>query len=135
MGLTAVDHCGTTVVACTTCSRADARRVGEGRPGGARLAEALRRVGSDPDYADVTVTEIACLFACAEACTVQVGAPDKIGYVMGRFTPDEDSARAILDYARAHAASEWGEVPFPDWPDGVKGHFITRHVPPGYVAG
>jgi predicted metal-binding protein len=45
-----------------------------------------------------------------------------------------DAARAILDYALHHAASEEGRVPFRDWPQGVKGHFIVRVPPAGYVA-
>jgi len=53
--------------------------------------------------------------------------------VLGDFTPDEDAARAILEYAARHAESEHGRVPFKEWPQGVKGHFITRTPPEGYV--
>ena len=52
----------------------------------------------------------------------------------GRFAPDEDAAAAILDCAVHYAQSEHGRVPFNDWPQGVKGHFITRTPPPGFVA-
>ena len=45
-----------------------------------------------------------------------------------------DAAAAILDYAVHYAQSEHGRVPFKDWPQGVKGHFITRTPPPGFVA-
>lgn len=103
--------------------------------GGARLVAALRKVqASDPRYAGVAVQEMPCLFACTDFCTVHLRAPEKMGYVLGRFTPDEESARAILDYAVHHAASEHGRVPFQQWPEGVKGHFITRTPPPGFVA-
>ena len=126
---------GPAVVACNTCRRsADARDDAQGRRGGALLVEALRRVrASDPAYAGIAIEEMPCLFACTEFCTVHLGAPGKVGYVMGRFTPDEDAARAILDYARAYAASNWGQVAYRDWPEGVKGHFITRTPPPGFV--
>ncbi|WP_137862741.1 MULTISPECIES: DUF1636 domain-containing protein [unclassified Sphingomonas] len=127
---------GPAVVACNTCRHsADAREDGEGMRGGARLVAALRKVqASDPRYAGVAVQEMPCLFACTDFCTVHLRAPEKMGYVLGRFTPDEESARAILDYAVHHAASEHGRVPFQQWPEGVKGHFITRTPPPGFVA-
>ncbi|MCW6529140.1 DUF1636 domain-containing protein [Sphingomonas sp. MMSM20] len=115
---------GAAVVACNTC-----RNVA-----GAALVAALRRVqGGDAAYAEVAVQEMPCLFACRESCTVHLRAPGKIGYVLGRFDPTDEAARAILDYARAYAASEWGQVPYRDWPEGVKGHFITRTPPEGYV--
>ncbi|MBN8812946.1 MULTISPECIES: DUF1636 domain-containing protein [unclassified Sphingomonas] len=127
---------GPAVVACNTCRHsADAREDGDGVRGGARLVAALRKVqASDARYAGVAVQEMPCLFACTDFCTVHLRAPGKMGYVLGRFAPDEDSARAILDYAVHHAASEHGRVPFQQWPEGVKGHFVTRTPPPGYVA-
>ncbi len=127
---------GPAVVACNTCRHStESREDGDGVRGGARLVAALRAVqASDPRYAGVAVQEMPCLFACADHCTVHLRAPDKVGYVLGRFTPDEDSARAILDYAVHYADSEHGRVPFSQWPQGVKGHFITRTPPPGFVA-
>lgn len=127
---------GAAVVACNTCRiSADMREDGQGVRGGARLAAALRTIkAADPRYEAVAVQEMPCLFACTEFCTVHLRAPGKVSYVLGRFTPDEEAARAILDYAVHYAASEHGRVPFRDWPQGVKGHFITRSPPEGYVA-
>jgi predicted metal-binding protein len=127
---------GPAVVACNTCRlSADVREDQDGLRGGARLVAALRNVQqSDPRYADITVQEMPCLFACSDHCTVHIRAPGKVGYVLGRFTPDVEAATAILDYAVHHAASDEGRVPFRDWPQGVKGHFIVRVPPPGYVA-
>jgi predicted metal-binding protein len=126
---------GPAVVACSTCRyAADARDDAEGRRGGAVLADLLGRVqASDPRYAGVAVQAMPCLFACADHCTVHLRAPGKVGYVLGRFAPTEDAARAILDYARAYADSDWGQVPYRDWPEGVKGHFLTRTPPAGSV--
>ncbi|MGE4431044.1 MAG: DUF1636 domain-containing protein [Sphingobium sp.] len=127
---------GPAVVACSTCRHsADARDDDKGRRGGARLAEALRCVqAGDERYAGIAVQEMPCLFACQDYCAVHLRAPGKVSYVLGRFTPDDIAARAILDYAVHYAASEHGRVPFADWPEGVKGHFITRSPPEGYVA-
>ena len=127
---------GPAVVACSTCRLSrDARSDGEGAAGGTRLIEALQRVkASDPRYAGIAVQAMPCLFACQDHCTVHLRAEGKIGYVLGRFTPDEDAARAILDYAVHHAASEDGRVAYADWPEGVKGHVIVRTPPAGYIA-
>lgn len=127
---------GPAVVACNTCRHsAEAREDEDGVRGGARLVAALRAVQSgEPRYAVVAVQEMPCLFACKDHCTVHLRAPGKVSYVLGRFTPDEEAARAILDYAVHYAASEHGRVPFADWPQGVKGHFITRSPPEGFVA-
>lgn len=133
--LKAVDH-GPAIVACNTCRHSESARDDQhGVRGGARLAEALRVVKeSDPRYADIAVQEMPCLFACKDFCTIHLRAPGKVSYILGRFTPDEDAARAILDYAAHYAASEHGRVPFSQWPEGVKGHFITRSPPEGFLA-
>lgn len=124
---------GPAVVACNTCRRsADARAGADGVTGGAALVAALRAVrDGDPAYAGVAVQEMPCLFACDQFCTVHLRAPGKVSYVLGRFSPDMDAARAILDYAVAYAASAEGQVPYREWPEGVKGHFITRAPPAG----
>lgn len=126
---------GPSVVACNSCRHSSqASEDGEGRRGGEQLVSALRALQqSDPRYQGIAVQEMSCLFACTEFCTVHLRAPDKVGYVLGRFTPDMEAARAILDYAVHYAASEHGRVAFADWPQGVKGHFITRTPPPGFV--
>src|SRR3546814_13814622 len=75
-----------------------------------------------------------CLFACKDFCTVHIRAPGKLGYVLGRFAPDEAAARAILDYAVPHAASAAGRVAYADWTRGGKGHFLVRVPHPVFVA-
>lgn len=127
---------GPAVVACNTCRlSAGARSDGEGVSGGARLVAALHAAKEfDARYDGIAVQEMPCLLACAEFCAVHLRAPGKVSYVLGRFAPDEDAARAILDYAVHYAASEHGRVAYRDWPEGVKGHFITRSPPEGFVA-
>lgn len=134
MKLTPVDN-RSAVVACNTCRlSADAREDADGRRGGALLVEALRAAqAADPALAGVAVQEMPCLFACSEFCTVHLRGPGKVGYVLGRFAPDADAARAILEYAALYADSDTGQVPFKQWPTGVKGHFITRTPPEGFV--
>jgi predicted metal-binding protein len=126
-------HRGPAILVCSTCRLSADRREDEGgQRGGALLARALRDVQSrDPAYAGISVEEMPCLFACGQHCAVHVRAPGKVGYVLGRFAPDEAAARALLDYAVHHAASEEGVVRYADWPEGVKGHFIVRVPPEG----
>ena len=127
---------GPAVVVCNTCRHSrDSREDEEGRRGGAQMLEVLRAVQATSNrYAGLAVQEMACLFACTEFCTIHLRAPGRVGYVMGRFQPNVEAATAILDYAVHYVASEHGRVPFKDWPQGVKGHFITRTPPPGFVA-
>lgn len=126
---------GTAIVACNSCRHsADAQQDAEGVRGGVRMVAALRAVKAGlRGYDGVAVQEMPCLFACRDFCAVHLRAPGKVGYVLGRFAPGEDAARAILDYARAYAASDWGQVRFRDWPEGVKGHFIARVPPAGFL--
>lgn len=126
---------GPSVVVCSTCRHsAEMREDEDGRRGGALLAEAMRVLqAAEPDLQGVAVQEMPCLFACQRHCTVAIRAPGKLGYVLGDFAPDGDAARAILEYAVRHAASEEGQVPYREWPQGVKGHFITRTPPEGFV--
>lgn len=127
---------GLAVVACNTCRQsAEAREGADGVRGGARLAAALRAVKRrDPAFAAIDVQEMPCLFACTEHCAVHLRAPGKISYILGRFMPDEAAAHAIMEYAVHYAQSAHGRVAYSLWPQGVKGHFITRTPPPGYVA-
>lgn len=126
---------GVSVVVCNTCRYSpEALDDGQGQRGGVRLAGALKALqAGDPTYAAVAIQEMPCLFACQEFCTIHLRAPEKVGYVLGRFEPGEDAARAILDYARLYGESPFGQVPFKQWPEGVKGHFITRTPPAGFV--
>ncbi|WP_066717875.1 DUF1636 domain-containing protein [Sphingomonas pituitosa] len=132
--LTSVED-GPAIVVCNTCRfSTETREDAQGRRGGALLADALTTArDADPRYAGIAIQQMPCLFACNDHCTVHLRAPDKVGYVLGRFTPDAEAAGAILDYAAHYAASEHGRVPFAQWPKGVKGHFIVRVPPAGQV--
>lgn len=116
------------VVVCSTCRFApELREDADGVTGGQRLFETLTEAARhDPRFADVTLSKVECLWSCTEHCNVHLRMPGKVSYVAGRFTPDADAARAILEFAVAYGASEAGAVPYRQWPQGMKGHFITR---------
>jgi predicted metal-binding protein len=126
---------GPCVVVCNTCRVSEQdRETAEGVRGGAVLAGELRSlVEDDPRFAALAIEEMPCLFNCAQHCSIHLRAPGKIGYVLGRFEPTAQAAEAILAYAVAYAASDEGVVPYRQWPEGVKGHFIVRVPPAGMV--
>jgi len=126
---------GPSLIVCNTCRWSDeAREDASGVRGGARLAEALRAAkAGDRRLETLTVEEMPCLFNCSQHCSIHLRAPGKIGYVLGRFAPTAEAAEAILDYAAAWLASAEGVVPYRQWPEGVKGHFIVRTPPAGQI--
>ena len=77
----------------------------------------------------IRTRRVPCTMGCERACNVIVQSKDKIGYSLGKFAPDAEKARAIVDYALLHQASDTGQVPFREWPLGVKGHFVSRQLP------
>ncbi len=91
----------------------------------AELVEAAARLSE----AQVQTRRVSCLMGCTHACNIAIQAPGKLAYTLGRFDPVPEDAEAIVDYAGRHAASETGQVPYREWPEGVKGHFVTRHPP------
>jgi predicted metal-binding protein len=66
---------------------------------------------------------------CDHSCNIAIQAAGKLAYTLGRFEPTLEAAEGIVAYAQGHAASDTGQVPYRDWPQAVKGHFITRHPP------
>ena len=126
---------GPSLIVCNTCRHsAEAREDEAGVRGGARFAEALRTAAAgDARVGALAIEEMPCLFNCAQHCSVHLRAPGKLGYVLGRFEPTAAAAQALIDYAAAYLASAEGVVPYRQWPEGVKGHFIVRTPPPGRI--
>lgn len=113
----------TVVFVCTTCRQPELREDKSLTPCG---EEMLSRVQSAALGTDVEIRPVACLMGCEHGCNIAVTGDEKMTYVLGAFSPDQDSAQAIVDYAALHAESASGTVPFRQWPVGVKGHFKAR---------
>jgi predicted metal-binding protein len=84
--------------------------------------------------AGIHTRRVSCTMGCDRACNVVVQGVDaqdvaKIGYSLGSFDGSVEDADALVEYAQLHAASANGQVPFRTWPVGVKGHFVSRHLP------
>lgn len=118
----------TWITVCDTCRRQDtgpaAGRETDGKTF-ARLIEAT----AERTEGKVRVRRQSCLWSCPRACNVLVQAKGKVSYSLGNFAPEQGNADAVVDYALAHADSESGQVPFRDWPNGVRGHFVSRQFP------
>ena len=114
------------ITICDTCKRDDWADRAVEKTDGEALAEL---VVAAAEGTDVRTRRVSCLMGCTHGCNIAVQANGKLNYTLGRFTPDQDAAQAIVDYAVMHAQSDTGRVPFREWPVGVKGHFVTRHPP------
>ncbi|SHI84351.1 DUF1636 family protein [Wenxinia saemankumensis] len=117
----------TWITLCDTCKRPGWAEGDMAETDGTRLA-ALVEARVPPGGA-VRTRRVSCTMGCERACNVIVQGAGRIGYSLGTFEPTEAAAEAIAAYAALHAESETGRVPFRDWPQGVKGHFVSRHLP------
>lgn len=117
----------TWITICDTCKRSDWDLRGVEKTDGESFAELIEAVASA--QADVATRRHSCLMGCASGCNVTVQGPGKLAYTLGSFEPSVDAAQAVVDYARLHAQSDTGQVPYRTWPQAVKGHFVTRHLP------
>ena len=72
-----------------------------------------------------------CLIGYAHGCNVTIQAHGMLAYTLGDFVPVTTSADAIDAWAAIHAEIETGQVPYRQWPEPVKGLFVTRypHLP------
>lgn len=114
----------TTITICDTCKRDDWAARGVTETDGAALATLIEAAAAQTT--GVRTRRHSCLMGCGKGCNLAIQAKGKLTYVLGGFDPASDSAADIVEYARLHAASETGQVPFRSWPQGVKGHFVSR---------
>ncbi|MEM9388456.1 MAG: DUF1636 domain-containing protein [Pseudomonadota bacterium] len=128
----------TTIIVCETCGY-NAEQPDEVRPGkrlGDALAEALEARRQAAEQAGDTEAAVAlaslevrafrCLMACKRSCTAQFRGAGKIGYTVGDMQPDQASVETLLAYGFRYQASPTGEVPFKQWPSGIRGRFVAR---------
>lgn len=120
----------TWITICDTCKREGWELTAMERTDGEVLATLIEEAVSGLiDAGPVATRRVSCTMGCERACNIIIQGVGKIGYSLGKFEPTSDAAGAIVDYAAQHAASATGQVPFREWPLGVKGHFVSRHVP------
>ncbi len=117
----------TWITICDTCKRDGWEERKVEVTDGEHLAELIETAAAGA--AQVKTRRHSCLMGCARGCNVTVQAQGKLSYTLGEFEPVQDAAQAIVAYARLHATMENGVVPYRQWPQPIKGHFVTRHPP------
>jgi predicted metal-binding protein len=118
------------IVICSTCKHADGRKCDEaGRSAGSLLQEqveaALTRAGRN----DIRIETQACLWNCDKPCSVVFRDTARFSYITGKNAPTAEQAEALIAWFDKHGESATGEVPFREWPQAMRGHFIAR-IPP-----
>ena len=116
----------TWITICDTCKR-EGWDAGSGKTDGEALAELIEPIAAANDA--IKTRRVSCMMGCDRACNIAIQGDEKLAYVLGTFEPNADDAQAIIDYAAAYDDSETGQVPYRQWPQGVKGHFTSRTVP------
>ena len=119
------------ITICETCKRSDwdirAATQGLEEPDGVALAALVEAAAEGVE--GVETRRHPCLMGCSHGCNVALQAPGKLSYTLGNFETTEEAAEGIVAYAALHAQSQSGQVPFKQWPQAIKGHFVTR-IPP-----
>ncbi len=116
----------TWVTICDTCKREGWENGDMSQTDGEILAELIEKRAEN---SVVKTRRVSCLMGCTHGCNVAIQAHGKLAYTVGNFAAVADAADAVVTYAESHAQSQTGQVPFRDWPQAIKGHFITRHQP------
>jgi len=116
----------TWITICDTCKRDDWDQRETTVSDGEVLADLIEQSDVGPD---VKTRRTSCLMGCTHGCNIAVQGQNKLAYTIGRFEPIPEAAEGIVAYAKLHANSETGQVPYRQWPQAIKGHFITRHQP------
>ena len=116
----------TWITICDTCKREGWDAETSRNTHGEDMAELVEKHAAG---LTIRTRRVSCLMGCTHGCNVAIQGEGKLSYTLGNFSPDEEAAAAIVEYAELHAQSETGQVPYRQWPQGVKGHFVTRHPP------
>ena len=117
----------TWITICDTCKRAGWEESGQETTDGENLARLIEAAAQG--VPDLRTRRVSCLMGCKAGCNVAIQAADKLNYTIGDFEPLQEAAEGIVAYAAKHAASETGQVLYREWPQAIKGHFVTRHPP------
>jgi predicted metal-binding protein len=117
----------TWITICDTCKRDDWEVRAPGVTDGETFADLIEAAADGTE--DVRTRRHSCLMGCARGCNVAIQGAGKLNYTVGEFEATQEAAEAVVGYAALHAQSATGQVPYKQWPQAIKGHFVTRHPP------
>jgi predicted metal-binding protein len=89
----------------------------------------IRDALQDTGRGDLHIEPQACLWNCTRPCSVVMRDSERFSYVTGGNAPTREQAEAVIAWFDLHGQTETGEVPFRQWPQAMRGHFIAR-IPP-----
>jgi predicted metal-binding protein len=112
------------LIACETCG--GGQRDAAGRTRGQQLFQLLQAALDPARDQALTLSSTACLWACSRSCAVHLRGHGRVGYVLCELAPEPEHASALLEYASQYAASSDGRVPYRQWPEPLRGHFLCR---------
>lgn len=120
------------LLACETCGGAE--RASHGSARGERLIELLKSASRARGETQVAVASVRCLWLCKRSCAVHVRGGGRVGYLLAELEASEEAASALLDYAALYRRSSDGAVPYREWPQALRGHFVCRvPAPPDHA--
>ncbi len=114
----------TVITICDTCKREGWNPEEQTQTDGELLAALVE--SASRGVSGIQTRRHSCLMGCTHGCNVAIQSDGKLTYVLGRFEPVEDAAEGLVEYARLHSESDNGQVPFKQWPQAIKGHFVSR---------
>jgi predicted metal-binding protein len=117
----------TWITICDTCKREGWEAGAMEQTDGEALAALVEATATG--LAAVKTRRVSCLMGCKRGCNIAIQANGKLNYTLGEFEPTAEAASGIVAYALSHSTSDTGQVPYRDWPQSIKGHFVTRHPP------
>ena len=117
----------TIITICETCKREDWKEKGLKESDGFELAQLIEK--SSVTEEKVITRRHSCLMGCDHGCNVTIQDNKTLSYVLRNFKPTSEDAEAIILYANLHANSTNVQVPYREWPQAIKGHFVAR-IPP-----
>jgi len=117
----------TVITICETCKREGWADQNASETDGLKFAKLVEQISTKSEM--VITRRHSCLMGCKNGCNVIIQDNNKLSYALGNFTPDIESAQALVSYATLHSESTNGQVPYRSWPEKIKGHFVAR-IPP-----
>ena len=117
----------TIITICETCKREGWADRSVSETDGLKFAKLIEQIPTNNRR--VSIRRHSCLMGCDHGCNVTIQDNKKLSYVLGNFKPTSEDAEAIILYANLHANSTNGQVPYREWPQAIKGHFVAR-IPP-----
>jgi predicted metal-binding protein len=112
------------LLACETCGGAERSTHGSAR--GERLLGLLKSASETRSETQISVSSVRCMWLCKRPCAMHIRGGQRAGYLLAELEASAEVANALLDYAVLYRNSSDGAVPYREWPQALRGHFVCR---------